>query len=95
MEYIYAVLLLHNLKKEITEENMKRVLDAAGAKADSGQVKAVIAALSGVNIDEVIKESAVAVSAASGPAHKEAKEEEKEEKVSEAEAAQGLGALFG
>jgi large subunit ribosomal protein L12 len=96
MEYIYGVLLLHQLKKEITEENLKKVLESAGAKIDESKIKAVIAALSDVNIEEAIKEQAIAVAAA--PTEKaEVKEEkkEKEEKVSEEEAAQGLGALFG
>ncbi|MGC8975513.1 MAG: 50S ribosomal protein P1, partial [Thermoprotei archaeon] len=32
MEYVYASLLLHTAGKEINEENLRRVLDAAGIK---------------------------------------------------------------
>jgi len=68
-------------------------------KADDARVKALTAALEGVNIDEAIK-TAVAMPAAAAPAAPAAapekkKEEKKEEEVSEEEAAAGLGALFG
>jgi large subunit ribosomal protein L12 len=32
MEYIYASLLLHSAKKDITEDSLKNVLTAAGIK---------------------------------------------------------------
>jgi large subunit ribosomal protein L12 len=110
MEYIYASLLLHAAKKEINEENLKRVLDAAGFQADEVRVKMVVAALKEVNIDEVLKTAAVtpvAVTPAVTPATtqqpqptatesktEEKKEEEKKE-VSEEELSQGLSSLFG
>ncbi|OYT60408.1 MAG: 50S ribosomal protein P1 [Desulfurococcales archaeon ex4484_217_1] len=40
MEYIYASLLLHMAKKEISEENVRRVLEAAGVEVDDIKVKA-------------------------------------------------------
>lgn len=99
MEYIYAGLLLYRAGKEITEANVKKVLEAAGLQVDDGRVKALVAALDGVNIDEAIKSAAavpVAVAAAPTVAAPEAKKEEKkEEKKSAEEAAAGLGALFG
>jgi large subunit ribosomal protein L12 len=98
MEYIYASLLLFRAGKEINEASVKKVLESAGIKADDGRVKALIAALDGVNIEEAIKEAAavpVAVAAAPAAEVKEAKEEKKEEKKSSEEAAAGLGALFG
>ena len=100
MEYIYAGMLLHKAGKKITEESVKKVLEAAGVAVDAGRAKALVAALEGVDIDAAIKEAAV-VSAApvAAPAHagSEAKKEEKKEdkKVSEEQAAAGLGALFG
>jgi large subunit ribosomal protein L12 len=110
MEYIYASLLLHAAKKEINEENLKRVLDAAGFQVDEVRVKMVVAALKEVNIDEVLKTAAVtpvAVTPAVTPATtqqpqptatesktEEKKEEEKKE-VSEEELSQGLASLFG
>lgn len=100
MEYVYGALVLHAAGKPVNEESLKKVLTAAGVKVDETRVKALTAALEGVNIDEALK-AAVAMpapSAASGPEKKEEKKEEekkKEEKVSEEEAAAGLGALFG
>ena len=100
MEYVYSALLLHRAGKEVNEANVKKVLEAAGVTADDGKIKALVAALDGVNVDEAIKEAAVApVAAVAAPAggeeKKEAKEEKKEEKKPAADAAAGLGALFG
>ncbi|NJD99126.1 50S ribosomal protein P1 [Thermococcus sp. LS1] len=105
MEYVYAALLLHAAGKEITEENLKAVLEAAGVSPDEARIKALVAALEGVNIDEVIEKAAMPVAApvavAAAPAAgaeaapAEEEEEEEEEEVSEEEALAGLGALFG
>ena len=101
MEYIYAAMLLHKANKEVNEENVKKVLEAAGVKVDEGRVKSLVSSLDGVDIDKVIEESKVAPVVASAPSassgeekKEEKKEEEKEEKKDE-EAAAGLGALFG
>lgn len=105
MEYIYGAMLLHSVGKKITEENIKKVLTAAGVKADDARIKALTASLEGVDIEEAIKTAAVPVAAVSAqPAasgdeekkeEKKGKKEKKEEEVSEEEAAAGLGALFG
>jgi large subunit ribosomal protein L12 len=94
MEYVYSALLLHQAKKPITEENVKKVLEAAGVAIDENKVKALVASLEGVNIDEVIQQAAVAMPT---PATEEKKEEEKkeEEKKRAEEAAIGLSSLFG
>ncbi len=105
MEYIYTALLLHKAGKEINEENMKKVLEAAGVQPEEARIKALLAALENVDIDEAIKEASVMQVATAAPASaaapaggeekkEEAKEEKKEEKTEE-EAAAGLGALFG
>ncbi len=96
MEYIYSAMLLHSLEKKITEANVKKVLEGAGAKVDEAKVKALISALEGVNIEEVMKQSAIPV--ASIPVAKEEKSEKKEEAEEEkaAETAtEGLASLFG
>ncbi|MEM4181586.1 MAG: 50S ribosomal protein L12 [Candidatus Pacearchaeota archaeon] len=94
MEYIYAALLLHRLGKPINEENLNKVLNAAGANVDEGKVKILVASLNGVNIDEQLANaSLVAVSPSQGSATEAPKEEKKEEP--KAEAAEGLAALFG
>ncbi len=108
MEYIYSAMLLHSAGKKITEENIKKVLTAAGVKADDARIKALTASLEGVDIEKAIESAAVPVAAApaaGAPAPAEGKPEEKkeekekkkkeEEEVSEEEAAAGLGALFG
>ncbi len=97
MEYVYAVLLLHKLGKDVNEENITKVIKASGAEVDASKVKSLVASLSGVDIEAEIANAVVASAAApaSGEASKEEKKEEapKEEKA-EASAA-GLSALFG
>ena len=55
MENIYAAMLLHKAGKEINEASVTKVLEAAGVTVDVIQVKALVASLSEVNIDEAIK----------------------------------------
>ena len=101
MQYVYAALLLNSDGQEVNEANVKKVLEAAGSKADDARVKALVASLEGVNIEEAISKAAVAPAAAApaagaAPAAEEKKEEEPEEEgKTEEEAAAGLGALFG
>jgi large subunit ribosomal protein L12 len=101
MEYIYAAMLLHKAGKKVDEGAVKKVLEAAGVHADDARVKALVAALEGVNIEEAIKTAAFAapVAAPAAPAHggeaKKKEEKHEEEKPSADEAAAGLGALFG
>lgn len=96
MDYIYAVLLLHNAKKEITEGNVKAVLTSAGISVDDGKLKGLLASLKEVNIADAIEKASMPV-AAVGPAVETKKEEKKVEEVevSEESAAEGLGSLFG
>ena len=103
MEYVYAALLLHKLKQDITEDNVKNVIKATGTSPDEVRVKALVAALSDVNIDDALKAAPVALSAApstttSAPPTEPAsppKEEEKKEEKKEEEALEGLSSLFG
>jgi large subunit ribosomal protein L12 len=98
MEYIYAAMLLHSAKQPINETHVKKVLEAAGVKAEEGRVKALVAALDGVDIDAAIKEAAVpmmAAPSAAAPAHAAKAAAPKEEKKSEESAAAGLAGLFG
>lgn len=102
MEYLYAALLLHKLKQDITEENLKNVVKATGTTPDEIRIKALVAAISEVNIDEALKNAALpaqqlqagASPAPAAPAAPTEKEEKKEEKKEE-EALEGLSALFG
>lgn len=102
MEYVYAALLLHKLKQDINEDNVKNVVKAAGVNPDDVRVKALVAALSEVNIEEALKAAPVAAAAAAPAAGAAApaggaapaKEEKKDEKKDE-EALEGLSSLFG
>ena len=104
MEYIYAALMLHKLQKEVTEENVTSVVKATGAEVNEAQVKALVASLADVNIEEAIKAAPVAVAAApaaaatdapaDGDKKKEAKAEPPSEKQEE-QAMEGLASLFG
>ena len=107
MEYIYAALLLHKAGKPIKEESVKAVLTAAGIAVDDARIKALVAALEGVNIDEAISKAAAApvavavaapaqaagAPAAAAPAPAAAATEDKKEEEESGMA--GLGALFG
>jgi large subunit ribosomal protein L12 len=106
MEYVYAAMLLHKAGKEINEENISNVLTAAGVKVDAVRVKALVASLSEVNIEDAIKAApammaapAAAQAPAAPAAEAKPKEEKKkkgeEEKAKEEAALEGLGALFG
>ena len=55
MELIHTALLLNKAGREVNEANVKKVLEAAGIKEDEGKIKALITALEGVNIEEVVK----------------------------------------
>lgn len=102
MEYIHAALLLHKAGKDITEDSLKKVLDAAGVKAEEGKLKALVSALKDVNIEEAIA-AQVAVAAApsaagtapAGDAKPAEEKEEEDEEKKEEEAGAGLAALFG
>ena len=108
MEYIYAAMLLHRAGKEINEENLTRVLEAAGINVDPVRVKSLVAALKEIDIDEAIKSTPIGMPAvatvgapAAAPAEEEAKaaeeeeEKEEEEEEKEEEALAGLASLFG
>jgi len=93
MEYVYSALLLHSTKQPITEENVKKVLQASGIQPDDAKVKALVASLEGVNIDEAIEQAAVAVTTPKVEKKEEGEKEEESKKIEEA--ATGLSALFG
>lgn len=106
MEYIYSALVLHSAGKPITEENLTKVLEAAGITPDKAKVKALTASLEGVNIKEALASASLVAPAAVAAPTQAPKEEKKEEKKKEEkkeekgvseeeEAAAGLGALFG
>lgn len=98
MEMVYTALLLHAVKQPVNEANVTKVLAATGAHVEQAKVKALVASLEGVNIDEAIAKAAVVPSApvAAAPAAEKKEEKKPEEEAKKAEeAAAGLGALFG
>ena len=102
MEYVYAALLLHKLKKDVNEANISSVVKASGTEVNEAQVKSLVAALADVNIDDAVKAAPVAVAAAAAPAADaaaggEAKKEEKPKDTGKSEEAamEGLSSLFG
>lgn len=110
MEYVYAALLLHKLKQNITEDSVKNVVKAAGVTPDEVRVKALVAALGEVNIEEALKAAPVAVAAAApaaggaataasaggtGASTPGGEAPPKEEEKKEEEALEGLSSLFG
>ena len=55
MEYVYAALILHKLKKDITEENVTSIVKASGGDINDAKVKSLVASLADVNIDVALK----------------------------------------
>ena len=96
MEYIYAALLLHKLGKPVNDENLSKVLAAAGADADESKVKSLVASLKGVDIEKELANASLVSAAPAASAQKEEKKEEKpKEEKKDTAAAEGLSALFG
>lgn len=102
MEYVYAALLLHKLKQDINEDNVKNVIKSTGVEPDDVRVKSLVAALSEVNIEDALKAAPIAAAApaaaaggAAGSSNAAPKEEEKKDEKKEEEALEGLSSLFG
>ncbi len=100
MEYVYAALLLHKAGQKLTAKAMEATLTAAGVETDKARVKALLAALKGVDIDEALTSAAAmpvaaAPAAAGGAASVEEKKEEAKEEEKEEEEVAGLGSRFG
>lgn len=53
MDYMHATLILHETGREINETNLKAVLEAAGTDVVESRVKAIVAALEGVDIEAI------------------------------------------
>jgi large subunit ribosomal protein L12 len=110
MEYVYAALILNESGEEINEDNLTGVLEAAGVDVEESRVKALVAALEDVDIEEAVEQAAAVPAAASAPEagevetaeeggeEEEAEQEEaaeEEEDEDEEASGEGLGELFG
>ncbi|MFB6291822.1 MAG: 50S ribosomal protein P1 [Candidatus Nanohaloarchaea archaeon] len=104
MELVYAALVLHEAGKEVNEDNLEAIVDAADLEVDDSEIKALVAALEDVDIEEAMETAVATGGAASAPsggeeaeaeeAEEDEEEEEDEDEASEEEAAEGLGELF-
>ncbi|WP_049902822.1 50S ribosomal protein P1 [Halococcus agarilyticus] len=68
MEYVYAALILNETDEEINEENLTDVLEAAGADVEDSRVKALVAALEDVDIEEAVDQAAAVPAGGAGGA---------------------------
>ena len=100
MEYVFAALLLHKLQKPINDENITKVVGATGVTPDEVKIKALVSALSEINIEDALKNATIA--AAPAPAEEAKKSESKaddkpkeKDGKKEEEALAGLSSLFG
>lgn len=60
MEYVYATLTLNETGQEINERNLTAVLEAAGTDVIESRIKAIVAALEDLDLDEIGAESGIA-----------------------------------
>ena len=68
MEYVYAALILNETDEEINEDNLTDVLEAAGADVEDSRVKALVAALEDVDIEEAVDQAAAVPAGGAGGA---------------------------
>ena len=104
MELVYAALTLHEAGKEVNEDNLEAIVDAADLDVEDSEIKALVAALEDVDIEEAMETAVATGGAAAAPSggddaeeDEEAEEEEEDEEddeASEEEAAEGLGNMF-
>lgn len=99
MQYIHVALALHSAGKEINLANIQKMLKSVGADVDDGQIKALVAVLDGVDIDEAVKSApvgrAVATPAAPAADSGASPSTDKEEETEESGDDMGLDSLFG
>ena len=91
MEYVYAALILNETGAEINEDNLTNVLDAAEVDVEESRVKALVAALEDIDIEEAVEQAAAvpaggAAAPAGGAAEGELEEGDDDEAEEEAEA---------
>jgi large subunit ribosomal protein L12 len=98
MEYVYAALILNESGDEINEANLTNVLEAAGVDVEQSRVKALVAALEDVDIEEAVEEAtAVPAAGAAGgaggaaPADTGGEEDAEEDEAEEEEPAADEG----
>ena len=66
MEYVYAALILHETDEEINEDNLTGILEAADVDVEESRMKALVAALEDVDVEEAIESAAAVPAGGSG-----------------------------
>jgi LSU ribosomal protein L12AE len=102
MELVYAALTLNEAGKEVNEENLQEIVDAADLDVEDSEVPALVAALEDVDIEEAMETAVAGGAAPAGGSSEdtedeeeaEEEEEEEEDEADEEEAAEGLGNMF-
>lgn len=110
MELIHAALLLHSAGKDVSEDNVRNIVDAADIEVEDAEIKALISALDGVDIDDAVQQSVNVGAPAAAQQQAEAQDADEEDEAAEdeddeapedeepaadeEEAAEGLGSLF-
>ncbi|EGQ43858.1 MAG: LSU ribosomal protein L12AE [Candidatus Nanosalina sp. J07AB43] len=102
MELVYAALTLNEAGKEVNEENLQEIVDAADLDVEDSEVSALVAALEDVDIEEAMETAVAGGAAPAGGSSEdtvdeeeaEEEEEEEEDEADEEEAAEGLGNMF-
>ena len=94
MEYVYAAMILHKAKKDINEESVRGVLEAADINPDDTKIRVLVSVLKEVDIDEAIKNTPIPSIPVPVPLV-EKKEVVEDKEVLTEEAATGLDMLFG
>lgn len=54
MNYAYATLMLSESDEEINEQNLTAVLEASGTAFEASRVKAIVAAMEDIDVDDVV-----------------------------------------
>lgn len=70
MEYVYATLTLNETGREINEQNLTSVLEAAGTDVIESRVKAIVAALEDLDLATIGAEAGIPPAPAFEPAAK-------------------------
>ena len=88
MEYVYAALILNESGEEINEANVTDVLEAAGVDVEESRVKALVAALEDVDIEEAVAEAAAVPAATGGSAEPQTADDAEADEADEADDAE-------
>lgn len=103
MQYLHAALVLHSTGKKVTEKGIEAIIKAAGGKPDESKIKALVATLASIDIEEAIKgvslmtatvPGASSISESTKDVKDRSKTEEEEEEEEEGDDL-GLSSLFG